>query len=532
MNTNNPVPLSYERFQDGSTATTFSDGTKLLLDRYHILADGLAGDSGQISAFRPAQYNKPKGMLAPIQKAWSSLLGRPRPSQTTEQGAASAASPVTYYLTLWEQRFGRRTRIEDCRSLWLSDTRVWRSVNMYVDTALEGGPHIRVQGNDRRAKAAKEIAKKIEKIFNETLVQEWGKGLVTEGDLFTQFVIYPRAGKPELVKAVAMPAIGMERLTDDADEFINEDRAFEQIDSMTFETVSSFPSALMTHTRWAKINGDRYGSSELVTARRSIRAIELAEQALVINRMVRAPLRRLHKVGVPDNTASQQELDNYKAENSFFSGKLNTFNPQSVTIDYFGNGNTDIITLDGDKQIGQVDDVKYLSNVFMAALPTPGVFFGLNIEDAKRDVLEDMKLLWVRSHSKLQTAISEPIAHGFELALTLAGIDPARIEYSIQWRRGTLETIADTVAWLTEAKGAGGISDKTYVQEVGSIIGTTDTEQELKDIQAGQKELHTREVEKRGAGKSIKDELNDEGLNAAETKDKPKSARLTPELDD
>lgn len=479
---NNPAtdikPMAYERLADGRIKTTFSNGAELTVNGKYY---GLMRDAGQVTAFQPALYVKPQGPIQRLQSAWSAFLGKPTDRSTTEQGASSAASPVNFYLTLWSQLFGRRARIEDTRLLYLSDPRVFASANMYVDVALKGGPKIIVQGKNRRDKRAQEIAKKVQRIYNASLVQEWGKGLIIEGDLFVQHCVDPETH--ELFKAVAMPGVGMQRLVNDADQFMSEERAFEQVDSMTFEHVAYFPSSLMTHTRWSKINGDQYGTSELVTARRLIRAIELCEQALTISRMVRAPLRRLHNVGTPENTSSAQELLNYKAENGFFTGKNEAYNPQSVMIDYYANGNVKIDTLIGDPNQAQVDDIRYMSEVLFCALPTPGAFFGFGIREAKRDVLEDMKRLWILKHSKLQDAINEPVAHGFELALVLAGIDPSLIDYSITWGGGTLDTITETVDWLATAKAAKIISQRTAVSVLAQRMGDMDFESELSEIE-------------------------------------------------
>jgi hypothetical protein len=475
-------PITYNRAPNGTITTEFSDGTILTADGKFF---GLRADAGQVSAFRPAIYEKPQGFIGRVQRAYTSFLGKPEPRRTTEMGASSAASPVTFYLTLWAQLFGRRTRIEDTRALYLSDPRVFQSTNMFVDIALKGGPKIAVNPKDRNGKKAQKIASEVEKIYNATLCQEWGKGLIVEGDLFIQHVIARDSNSPsgmKLTKAVAMPGVGMQRLVNDADQFIDEDRAFEQIDSMTFEHVATFASAFMTHTRWSKINGDQYGTSELCTARRLIRAIELCEQALTVSRMVRAPLRRLHNVGTETNTSSQQELDNYKAQNGFFTGKNEAYNPQSVLIDYYANGNVKIDTLLGDPNQANVDDLRYMADVLFCALPTPGPFFGFGLRDTKRDVLEDMKRLWIIKHGKLQEALNESVKHGFELALTLAHINPADVEYTVQWSGGTLDTVAEIIAYIAEAKAAKLISQRTAVTKVAQILGTTDIEGELAEI--------------------------------------------------
>ena len=503
-------PVSYRTLSDGRIQTFFSDGTELVMPRGGVGIQITGGDSGQVSAFQPAIYTKPQKQLNPIQRAWSAFLGKPSPVKTSEQGAGSASSPVTYYLTLWQQRFGRRARIEDCRALYLSDPRVWATVNNYVDCALSGGPKIRVHGKDRKSKKAQEIAKTLQKIFPESLLGEWARGLIIEGDLFIQHVVYEESGQKEVLYCKSVPGNITERLTDDADNFIDPNRAFEQIDSMTFETVADWPASLMTHVRWSKVNGDRYGSSELTTSRRAIRSIELMEQAVTINRMVRAPLRRLHSIGTENNSGSLQEVYNYKAENGFATGKQEAYNPQTTMVDYFGNGNTTITTLAGDPNIGQVDDLKYLQNVFSLSLPTPPVFLGLDIEAAKRDVLEDMMRQWLIKWRKLQQAMNEVISHAYELALTFAGIDPATIEYDVQWRYPSLESPTEIVTRLALSKESGGISQRTLVEKMADLYDLSDVDQEISDIEKEKETQHGQELAVRTAGVTMREKMTNE----------------------
>jgi Bacteriophage T4-like portal protein (Gp20) len=541
-NQHGPSPVMYETMPDGLVRTTYSNGNRLVVNPAMVGIDPrvaammrsagdsfkrATGDSGPVGYFRPALYTKPQGPIQRIQGAWNGFMGRPTGIQTTEQGASSAASPVTYYLSLWTQLFGRRARIDDTRSLFLTDPRVWRSVNMYSDRAMKGGPRIRIQGNDARAKVAREIAEDFQRIFTEALVSEWARGILLEGDLFVQHVMDARRGRLEPIDAVAMPGVAMLRQTDDADRFIDKEHAFEQIDSMTLQTVTTFSESLMTHSRWAKVNGDRYGTSEIVCARRMIRALELMEQAVVINRMARAALRRFHSVGVPGNTGSWDEVKNYKLENGLFEGNQEAFNPKTVMMDYYGNGNTNVQTLAGDPNIGEIKDLEYIQAVLMAALPTPGPFFGLQIEEAKRDVLEDMKRLWVDSFGKLQNAIGEPLSHWFRLALTMRDIDPALVKFRVAWQRGALETVIETVEWVGAAREAGVMSQEAGTQELAEIIGT-DSGEEMKLLKAEGEQQHAEAIEQRTAGSSLRERMNDEEPKAKKPAAKSKQPPARP----
>src|SRR6202041_243227 len=179
-------PVRYENIMNGSRIM-FSDGTVVqrgFLQNPSVIG---AGDSGQVSAFSPAQYIKPqaRGLIGRAQGIWNGFRNI-NPATTTEQGASSAASPVTFYLTLWQQRFGRRAMIEDCRALQLSDPRIMKSVNMFVAEACRGGVICQVYGDSRIANRARFIANRVMKLFKPQLLRSWARGLLLEGDLFIQ----------------------------------------------------------------------------------------------------------------------------------------------------------------------------------------------------------------------------------------------------------------------------------------------------------------------------------------------------------
>lgn len=479
-------PVGWQEFPNGEVELTFSNGNRFTMQPYEgviknsKVAGQIARDSGQVSAFRPAQYVKPQGLIKQVQRAWQRMTGYVNPINTTEQGAASAASPVTYYLTLWSQRFERRAMIEDCRSLFLSDPRIKRSVWIYCDEACRGGVKIDVQGESAVAERARKIAEKVEKLFTATLLRGWAAGLVLEGDLFIQHVL-DETGK-ELLKCKRMPGIGMERLTDDADEFVNPNEAYAHVDSMTFEGVATFSESLMSHTRWNHIDGDRYGVSEIIEIRRLFRLLELMEQAQCIRRMVRAAQRRLHNIGSKDDPGQPADIANYKAINGFVEGDQEPFDPMATARDYFGNGLVEITTLDGDPNIEKIDDLKYMLNQVIAGLPTPPVFFGNDAESVNRDVIEDMRDIWYKSVSKLNEALEHPISHAFKLALTQMRIDPEMVDFTVNWNRSSLEAPKDIVDRTIALKNAKIISSRTAASNVQEYTKVKDIDKEIKEI--------------------------------------------------
>ena len=132
-----------------------------------------------------------------------------------------------------------------------------------------------------------------------------------------------------------------------------------------------------------------YGKSILEPARRNWKQVQMMEDSMLINRIMRAPQRRIFYVDVgnlaPDaiDTYMQEISDNMKKiplmdENT---GEYNTkYNLMSMLEDFFipvrgDKAATRIETLDGMEYTG-IEDIKYLQNKMFAALKVPRAFLG------------------------------------------------------------------------------------------------------------------------------------------------------------
>jgi len=97
-----------------------SDGARLVTIGGRTYA---ATDSGILSSFEPAVRSKPESVWMKLKSSVYRFIRPIDPASTSQQGTA-AASPATYYQTLWAQRYERAAMIADCRRLYLEDTRV------------------------------------------------------------------------------------------------------------------------------------------------------------------------------------------------------------------------------------------------------------------------------------------------------------------------------------------------------------------------------------------------------------------------
>jgi hypothetical protein len=488
--------------QDGIFATQ-SSGKPLAI---------VSGDSGMVTAYRPADYVKENqwGLIARITETWKRISGYTPSSLTTEQGSAGSASPATYQLTLYQQRYDRRAVIAECRQMFIDDARCRRSVQMFAGEAVRGGVNITVTTGGRgttgqRARIAQEEARNIKKMVDPILAS-WATMLCIEGDLFVQGALILSGPNPRLVKAKKMPTAAMERLTDDADEFIDPMAAFAQVDVATNAEVATFPLALMYHARWDYIDGERYGEPAIVAGRRKRRLLELQEEAQAVRRMSRAPKRNLFQIGNKDNPMDEKAIIAFRERNGFVEGKKEIFDPANVAMDYFGNGLTSVQNIDSDSGVSDIADLQYAQNVLVStAYPTPGVLFNLDAATVGQDVIDGVRGEWLKSTVALSDKMVEVVRFLYELALLVRGVHPDTVDYTIHFSESSMETPSDLVDRVLKLRrniiGLGPtaqpdplISKRLAIQHLSDIMDIDDVDAMINEINTELAEANKRQL--------------------------------------
>ena len=309
-----------------------------------------------------------------------------------------------------------------------------------------------------------------------------------EGDLFVQMVCAPdedMSSGYQLVGCKRMPTVGMERITDDSDEFENPEEAFQQIDAVSNEVVATWPEALMCQVKWDAFDGDRYGTSELIASRRQARILMLQENSQTVRRMTRAPQRKLWNIGNMDNPSSEQDVNNFKASNGFVEGSQEIYDPVNAATDYFNNGMATCQVLEGDKTVHEIDDLRYTQDVYAASLPTPSALYNLNAGDINRDVLTDLHMRFLQGTKRCNESLEEVICFIYELDLILHGLDPDLLTYSLSWTKSTIETTGETVSWINESLEKGSISADRAVRLMQEFTGVQVPDEEISLIVKG-----------------------------------------------
>jgi hypothetical protein len=166
-----------------------------------------------------------------------------------------------------------------------------------------------------------------------------------------------------------------------------------------------------------------YGTSVLESSRRAWRQLKLMEDAMVVYRVTRAPERRVFKipVGRLPTAAAEQLLERQRHK----FRKKNLVNSRTGDIDWRANSMapdedffvasyadgtaTEIDTLPGADNLGEVDDVKYFKGKIFAALKIPRIY--LQDEeigtDSTRQNLSQQDIRFSRTIERVQSHIIE-----------------------------------------------------------------------------------------------------------------------------
>ena len=464
------------------------------------------GDSGAVSMYQPAIHTKPKGIIARAVEAWGRFRRVPDFAKTSQQGSV-AASPATYSQTLWAQRIERAQYIGDLRTLLLNDPRANKACRLYVREAMRDGVRVRVSGENRLSKKAQGIASQvINRLMDAQRLEGWALMLIVEGDLFLQAVVE----NGELLDIMRMPAAGMERCTDDADRFVDPQKAFAQIDTATWGQVAWFPKGLMAHLRWNSVDGDKYGTPEILQIRRMARQLELLEAAKVTQAMTRSPMRYHWKLGDADNVASPDEVQAMAAKMGFVEGERNIFDPTETSRDIFTNGVTDIDVLEGDMNLQHIQHIAYFQDVMAVGLPTPRGLMNLGAENLNRDILGQLRVEWLKDTVRVNQCMEQAVKFAVELAWMLAGVDPTIITYEILWSKSTTETEKDRIDSVIAMYEAGLMTLETAITMLQPYTRIPSIEEEIVKLKAQAEERTNQEVKKRSAGSTTREKLADE----------------------
>lgn len=161
-----------------------------------------------------------------------------------------------------------------------------------------------------------------------------------------------------------------------------------------------------------------YGKAMIESARKTWKQLQLMEDAMLINRIMRAPEKRVIKVDI--GNIPPAEVDNYmqlimnKMKKVPFvdqtTGEYNLkYNLMNMTEDFYmpvrgGDSGTQIETLGG-LEFNGIDDLEYLRNKEMASLKIPKAFLGYEDAVGSKATLAAEDVRFARTIERIQRIV-------------------------------------------------------------------------------------------------------------------------------
>lgn len=284
------------------------------------------------------------------------------------------------------------------------------ALDIYSDSVTqenEYGDILRIQSNNQNVQDV------LTNLFHDILnidfnLWTWVRNMMKYGDFYLKLNILDGHGIVNVQPLSTYSMIRVEDLYNPNQEikFIY-DPSFGIDHGMYGRNVQNFDDYEIAHFRLiSDSNFLPYGRSLLEPARKSWEQLVMLEDAMLINRIMRAPSKRIFKIDI--GNIPPNEIDNYMEQlvskmkkipyMDEQTGQMNLrFNLMNMMEDYYlpvrgGNSGTSIETLDGLEFTG-IDDIEYIKNRMLAALRIPKAFIGYDESVEGKCLAPDTKIM-------------------------------------------------------------------------------------------------------------------------------------------
>ncbi len=259
----------------------------------------------------------------------------------------------------------------------------------------------------------------------------WVRNMCKYGDFFLQLEINEKYGITNVVPLSVYDVSRLEGMDPDNPEYVKyliesatSEHRYKPERSATREELENYEVA---HFRLlSDSNYLPYGKSQIEGGRKIWKQLTLMEDAMLIHRIMRAPEKRIFKLDI--GNIPPTEVDNYmqqvinkmkKAPVVDDNGDYNLkYNMQNITEDFFlpvrgGDSGTEIETLPGLTNEGNIEDVNYLKEKMMAALKVPKAFLGYEEGIGSKATLAAEDVRFARTIERTKIAIVHLYTQGF-----------------------------------------------------------------------------------------------------------------------
>ena len=326
---------------------------------------------------------------------------------------------------------------------------ITRALDIYADDSMtyaEDGKILQIISDDDK------VVHELEELLYQRLdldfhLWTWIRNMCKYGDMFNLLDIVDKEG---VLGAIAMPVGEIER-----EEGYNNDP-----NSLRFKWTAQgntvFENYQVSHLRI--LGDDRflpYGRSVLDSSRKVWRQLLMAEDAMLIYRISRAPERRVFYVDVgnipPRDVDSYMQAARDKLKRVAVVGESTgnvdyKYNPESILEDFFipvrGDRGSRIETLPGGENAAAIEDIQYLQNKLFISLGVPKSYLTAEEDLSGKSTLAQEDIKFARTIQRIQKIVVSELAKISLVHLYLRGYDESSI-YNFDLRLTNPSTVTE-----------------------------------------------------------------------------------------
>jgi hypothetical protein len=395
-------------------------------------------------------------LRAVTQRLLARGYGPPQEPDST-QGKTEVAPGVLGYSTLDVELSTQRVDIyEDMDEIDDTVPEGSRALDVLADNAVNaegGGLTSFVVTYERKVPASQE--RLIEEMLSRVRMREKAYAIARDaakyGDNFQQIIV---SRSMRIERLMYMPPNTMRRNEDEhgllKTGHEKGEWAFEQYEPNTTNLIAGFYPWQIEHLRWNRSGSSKYGRAQLYSARYAWKKWLAMQEALVVNWLTRAFVRLVFKLDTTGKKPAEAQeylrgfMENLKRRTvaSGMSGEeaMSVARDLAIGTGYIShNGQTvpmmtDVETLDtSNSGFWNVTAIEYWRNKFIAATGVPKAHLGLEQDVRARATLQWQDERFTRTVRRVQSMMSELIAHLIDLELLLHGVNPQTVPYKIEW---------------------------------------------------------------------------------------------------
>lgn len=305
-----------------------------------------------------------------------------------------------------------------------TDSILASALDIYADESCiknEFGNVLTIKSSNER------VSKVLNNLFYDVLNIEfnlwpWIRGLCKYGDFFVHLHLADKYGVIGCTPLSSYEIIREEQSDPTNPNYVHFRRDLSGLGSRQYSMQplgDKFENYEMAHFRLINdTNFLPYGRSMIEPARKVWKQVTLMEDAMLINRIMRAPSKRVFKVDI--GNIPPNEVDNYmeqliaKTKKIPYvdeqTGEYNLrFNLQNMIEDYYlpvrgSDSGTAIETLEGIDFTG-IDDIEYLKDRMLAALRVPKSFLSYEADLSGKATLAALDMRFARTIERIQRIV-------------------------------------------------------------------------------------------------------------------------------